>query len=111
MQSVNIPHRFGNFLINGGETSFMVVITGEARSSICFTDYPKAAEQSNFYNEVKIWEAARATSTATSFFAPVDISYGKVTRQYLDGAFIANNPVNKLWLEAQAKFGLSPLEP
>lgn len=90
----------------------MVALTGEAaRKSVRFTDYAKAAEQSNFYNEVKIWEAARATSAATTFFAPIKISYGSVKRRYLDGAFVANNPVNELWLEAQAEFGLPPLEP
>ena len=88
----------------------MVALTGEASSVVNFTDYQKAAEQSRFYDEVKIWEVARATSAATSFFAPMHISRGGITREYHDGAFGANNPVNELWLEAQHEFGPSPLE-
>ena len=47
-------------------------------------------------NRVKIWEAARATSTATSFFNPVNIG----TEGFVDGVAGANNPINELWTEA-----------
>jgi hypothetical protein len=51
---------------------------------------------------VTIWEAARATSAATSFFDPVTLgSHGTV---FLDGATGANNPVYELWVLAQDVF-------
>ncbi|KAL6244844.1 hypothetical protein RBB50_008372 [Rhinocladiella similis] len=43
-----------------------------------------------------IWEAALATSAATSFFDPVQI----VDRLYVDGATGANNPANEVEKEA-----------
>jgi len=46
-------------------------------------------------NKVKIWEAARATSAATSFFNPITIG----TESFVDGATGANNPINELWTE------------
>jgi predicted acylesterase/phospholipase RssA len=47
-------------------------------------------------NRAKIWEAARATSAATSFFNPINIG----TEGFVDGATGANNPINELWTEA-----------
>lgn len=48
------------------------------------------------YNSAKIWEAARATSAATSFFDPIKIG----SQQFVDGATSANNPVSAMWVEA-----------
>lgn len=62
------------------------------------------------FDEVKIWEAACATSAATTFFKPTKIMSGGVPRTFVDGALGANNPVNRLWIEAQAQFPLAPLE-
>ena len=47
--------------------------------------------------EIKIWEAARATSAATTFFDPVRIGTGE---SFVDGAIGANNPVGQVWTEA-----------
>jgi predicted acylesterase/phospholipase RssA len=44
-----------------------------------------------------IVEAALATSAAPTFFKPVTID----VRQYVDGGLLANNPVNKVLVEAQ----------
>jgi calcium-independent phospholipase A2-gamma len=78
-----------------------------------FTDYPQLGEQSEFYNKTKIWEAARATSAATTFFAPIAITADGTTRQFLDGGLGQNNPINELWIEASAQFCPTggPLEP
>jgi predicted acylesterase/phospholipase RssA len=54
---------------------------------------------------VKIWEACRATSAATSFFSPIKI--GRNDQEFLDGATGANNPVEKLWSEAREVWGRS----
>ena len=44
----------------------------------------------------KIWEAARATSAATTFFDPITIN----DETFVDGATGVNNPVSYLWTEA-----------
>jgi predicted acylesterase/phospholipase RssA len=46
--------------------------------------------------EATIWQAALATSAATSFFYPVRIG----DRLYVDGAMGANNPANQIQKEA-----------
>ncbi|KAG5810247.1 hypothetical protein H9Q71_005604 [Fusarium xylarioides] len=46
----------------------------------------------------KIWEAARATSAASSFFDPIQI--GKFGQWFTDGATGFNNPVNQVFEEA-----------
>ena len=56
----------------------------------------------------KIWEAARATSAATTFFD--EISIGNTGRKFQDGAFGANCPVKQLWREASAIWSSNPLE-
>jgi predicted acylesterase/phospholipase RssA len=50
----------------------------------------------DLYNAVKIWEAARATSAATTFFEPIEILH----EEFVDGAFGANNPIDEVWTEA-----------
>ncbi|KAL2072095.1 hypothetical protein VTL71DRAFT_11438 [Oculimacula yallundae] len=60
--------------------------------------------------DIKIWEAARATSAATTFFEPLKISTGEI---FTDGAGSGvNNPIYELWNEAQDlwKFTDSSLE-
>lgn len=63
---------------------------------------------STFYDRVKVWEAARATSATTTFFDEVRI--GPHKRVFLDGATGANNPVRELWLEAQNVWKSPPLQ-
>ncbi|KAL1614869.1 hypothetical protein SLS54_009423 [Diplodia seriata] len=52
---------------------------------------------------IKIWEAARATSAAPFYFAPLDM--GKV--KLVDGGLGANNPLGWLWTEVLGVFGAS----
>lgn len=54
----------------------------------------------NLRAKVKIWEAARATSAAPSFFGPIKIE----GRKFGDGALNANNPVRQVWWEAKDLF-------
>jgi calcium-independent phospholipase A2-gamma len=61
------------------------------------------------FDEVKIWEVACATSAATTFFKPAQIMSGGVHRTFVDGALGANNPVNRLWIEAEKQFPPAPL--
>ena len=59
---------------------------------------------------VKIWEAARATSAASSFFDLISINMGTYVENYLDGATGANNPVFELWKEAKDTWDSEPLQ-
>ena len=84
-------------------------MTGEARAITRFTDYKGPADQQGIYDDIKIWEAARATFAATSFFAPIKIKSRGLEREFRDGGLGTNNPVYELWQEAVKAFG--PLEP
>jgi Patatin-like phospholipase len=50
-------------------------------------------------NSTEIWQAARATSAASTFFKPIRI--GPDEELFLDGATGANNPVYCVWTEAR----------
>lgn len=52
-------------------------------------------------NVAKIWEAARATSAATTFFEPITIN----DEGFVDGATGANNPIKFLLSEARDIWG------
>lgn len=60
------------------------------------------------FSYTTIWQAARATSAATSFFDSVEI--GPYGEKFLDGGTGANNPVNELWKEASDVWSKSDLE-
>ena len=47
----------------------------------------------------KIWEAARATYAASSFFDPITV--GKHGQEYVDAGLGCNNPVDEVWTEGQ----------
>ncbi|KAI9766340.1 MAG: hypothetical protein M1840_006604 [Geoglossum simile] len=51
------------------------------------------------FDECKIWEAARATSAATTFFDSVQI--GRYGQKFVDGAIVYNNPIHVVHHEAQ----------
>ncbi|KAE9378672.1 FabD/lysophospholipase-like protein [Stipitochalara longipes BDJ] len=89
---------------------FVVALTAEGGNAVRFTNYQKLHEGDNLFKEAKIWEAARATSSAPTFFDPIDITCNRITQTFVDGALGHNNPVNELWMEAQSEFG-NPLEP
>lgn len=50
----------------------------------------------------KIWEAARATSAATTFFDPMTI--GRYGQEFVDGGGKRNNPIQETYDEVQACF-------
>ena len=51
-------------------------------------------------DRVRIWEAARATSAAVSFFEPITIQGQK----FVDGGLTENNPIMTMWKEADSVF-------
>ena len=56
--------------------------------------------------EVKIWEAARATTAASTYFKPMPIKTGEdTTEECIDAAIGCNNPVDYLLQEAAAQIG------
>ncbi|KZT37348.1 FabD/lysophospholipase-like protein, partial [Sistotremastrum suecicum HHB10207 ss-3] len=52
----------------------------------------------------KIWEAARATSAAPTFFDPIFIGEGRVGERYIDGGMGRNNPITQVREEAKLIF-------
>jgi predicted acylesterase/phospholipase RssA len=56
--------------------------------------------------DIKIWEAARATTAASYFFKPMTIKISKrLTEDYIDAAIGCNNPVEYLLVEAADRIG------
>ena len=76
--------------------------------SVCLTSYRSPRGGSHLLNSVKIWEACRATSAATSFFDP--IALGPFREEFIDGALGANNPIYTLWNQAQDLWGGGSLQ-
>ena len=78
--------------------------TGE---TVCLTSYKSPRGGNDLLNSVKIWEACRATSAASSFFDPIAV--GPYGEEFVDGATGANNPVWEVWNQAQLMWGPEPL--
>lgn len=57
---------------------------------------------SDLLETARIWQVARATSAAPSFFDPVQI--GHFGEGFSDGGTGTNNPVQKIWTEARHTF-------
>ncbi|KAF2684302.1 FabD/lysophospholipase-like protein [Lentithecium fluviatile CBS 122367] len=87
---------------------FLCATSKETGETVCLTSYKSPRGNSDLLNSVKIWEACRATSAASSFFDPIAI--GRFKEEFVDGATGANNPVMELWNEAQLMWGSAPLE-
>ena len=86
-------------------SSFVVATYRDTSQSAIFSNYPRPFEQqSEWMNQVTLCEAALASTAALSFFKPMPIAHGGISHVFLDGAFVANNPVNVLWNEAQRQF-------
>jgi Patatin-like phospholipase len=72
-----------------------------------FTSYASRGS-SDLLRTTKIWEAARATSAASSFFDPIKI--GEFGEEFVDGGTGANNPIHELWNEAKYVWPDEPFE-
>ena len=75
---------------------------------ICLTSYKSPRGSNDLLNTVRVWEACRATSAASSFFDPIAV--GRYGEEFVDGATGANNPIWEVWNEAQLVWGPQPLE-
>lgn len=86
---------------------FVCALSKETADKVLFTSYPSRGS-SDMYHKTRIWEAARATSAASSFFDPIKI--GPFGEEFVDGAVGANNPVVELWNEAKSMWQGEALE-
>lgn len=85
----------------------MCATSKKTSETLCLTSY-KPRIGKDLLNSVKIREACRATSAASSFFDSITI--GKYGEGFVDGATGAKNPVWKMWDQAQRMWGPEPLE-
>ena len=77
----------------------MCATSKETSETVCLRSYHSPRGSNDLWNSVKIWEACRATSAASSFFDPIAI--GRYGEEFIDGATGANNPVWEVWNQAQ----------
>ena len=87
---------------------FVCATSKETSETVCLRSYRTSRGNNDLLNSVKIWEACRATSAASSFFDPIAI--GRFGEEFVDGATGANNPVREVWDQAQLMWGPEPLE-
>lgn len=59
----------------------------------------------NWDEDIKIWEAARATTAASTYFKPQKLGTGVNMDLYIDAALGVNNPVERLIDEADEHLG------
>lgn len=79
----------------------MATCTGTASPTV-FTNYRRIGEPlPRFFDQVKIWEVALASTAAPTIFDRVDITYNGITMSFADGALRANSPVEVIWQEAR----------
>ncbi|KAK5122119.1 hypothetical protein LTR85_004365 [Meristemomyces frigidus] len=65
-------------------------------NTVALSSYFSRRRGGDMLDQAKIWEAARATAAATTFFSPIEIA----GESFVDGATGANNPIPTLWSEA-----------
>ena len=90
------------------EARFVCATSKETGDIVRLTSYRSPRGRERLLRVTKIWEAARATSAASSFFDPITI--GDFREGFVDGATGANNPVYEVWNEAQDIWQLGSLE-
>ncbi|KAJ9497139.1 hypothetical protein H2202_007295 [Exophiala xenobiotica] len=73
---------------------------GNNSAPVLFRSYKNPLEMSEL-PDIKIWQAARATSAAPTYFDHMKV--GNIT--FMDGGLQANNPLGWLWNEVLSVFG------
>lgn len=79
---------------------FVLATSQKMSKTVVISSYFNNRRGNNLRNVAQVWQVARATSAATTFFEPV--TFGGET--FLDGGTGANNPVEFLWSEAADLF-------
>lgn len=90
------------------QTRFVCATSKETSETVCLTSYKSPRGGNDLLNSVKIWEACRATSAASSFFDPIAI--GRYKEEFVDGGAGANNPIWEVWNQAQTMWGPGPVD-
>jgi hypothetical protein len=72
-----------------------------------FRTYETEGDSQDWLHNCKIWEAARATTAAPTFFKQMDITRGTISETFMDGAMGCNNPTSELLNEAERFFDKS----
>ncbi|KAM7184541.1 hypothetical protein V8F20_012187 [Naviculisporaceae sp. PSN 640] len=80
-------------------TVFVCSVLQETSQPVLLRSYAAPGGLLSSHLDVKIWEACRATSAATSFFDPIEI--GPFGQKFSDGATGWNNPVRQVYSEAR----------
>ncbi|KAI1389529.1 acyl transferase/acyl hydrolase/lysophospholipase [Hypoxylon trugodes] len=75
---------------------FVCATSQQTGRTAILSSYYNERRGAEFLDKATIWQAARATSAATTFFDPITID----DETFVDGATGANNPTNLLWSEA-----------
>jgi predicted acylesterase/phospholipase RssA len=71
---------------------FVCAAQGTNSDAVVIRSYASGSDEwDDLYDICKIWEAARATSAASTFFDPIQIG----DQKYVDGALRYNNPIEK----------------
>ncbi|KAK0640003.1 Patatin group M-2 [Lasiodiplodia hormozganensis] len=84
-----------------GCKTFVCATSQQTGGTVVLSSYLNERRGTDMLNVAKIWEAARATSAATTFFEPITIN----DEGFVDGATGANNPVKFLLSEARDIWG------
>lgn len=76
--------------------------TTDQRQPYRFRGYPHPGRNDihDFGKDCMIWEAARATTAAPTFFKPITITNGSEKKDFLDAALSFNNPTGEILKEA-----------
>jgi predicted acylesterase/phospholipase RssA len=69
---------------------FVCAIQAKNSEAVCIRSY-ESSDYDTLYDICRVWEAARATSAASTFFPPVQI--GPTKQTFVDGALRHNNPI------------------
>lgn len=77
-------------------------MSGETKQTVVLSSYYSESRGTDLWNQAMIWQCARATSAASSFFDPITIA----GEEFADGATAGdNNPIQALVSEAREIWG------
>lgn len=83
--------------------SFVSATSKQAGRTVVLSSYHNVRRGTDVLKKARIWEVARATSAATTFFDSITFA----DEGFVDGATGANNPISELWTEANDVWGSS----
>ena len=79
--------------------SFVCAVRAEDPSAAAVIRSYRSCRPDNLYNKIMIWQAACATSAATTFFDPIEIM--PFRQKFIDGALGWNNPIELADVESR----------